>query len=79
MLESKEPDQFYVSGMKNYSQEPLKEPFKDREISKAGVLHRKPSNAQNLTSHLKVSRNLQAFKNRDIGFDFWAEFEDKEN
>ena len=78
-VQPKDPAQFNVSGIKHDYQEPLTEPVKYREISNAGVLPRKPSNAQNLTNHLKVSRNLQAFKNRDICYNLWAEFEDEEN
>ena len=38
----------------------------------------KSSNAQTLINDSKVSRNIQAVKSRYVGFDLWADFEDKE-
>ena len=65
----------HVTGITEDFVEPLKEV---KEIAKPEQPILKSSNAQSLINCIKVSRNTQAFKSRDVGFDLWAEFEDKE-
>ena len=74
-LESQREDS-YITGITNDFIEPLKEVD---DISKSKIHLVKSSSTQSLINCKKVSRNIQAFNSRNIGFDLWAEFEDKDS